>query len=134
ALGDEVRAGWTLNLLGNIRLYAGDPTRAMECLEEVLATAADVELRVVTLITIGETRLVVGDVSGARGPLEQALAEASGPEGRWLVANGVLFLSIVEFFDREHRRARERLDEALDVFQQLGNRYALSGALYVAGA
>ncbi|HXM55276.1 MAG TPA: LuxR C-terminal-related transcriptional regulator [Candidatus Dormibacteraeota bacterium] len=134
ALDDRLGAGWTLNLLGSIHLYAGDVGRAIACLEEVLVSAADVALRVDTLITIGEARLVAGDVAGARGPLEQALAEASGPDGRWLVANGVLFLSIVDYFDREHRRARERLDEALDVFQQLGNRYALSGALYVAGA
>jgi predicted ATPase/DNA-binding CsgD family transcriptional regulator len=134
ALGDELGASWALNLLGSIHLYAGDVERAGACLDEVLATSSDVAVRVDTLITIGELRLVVGDVTGARGPLEQALAEASGPEDRWLVANGVLFLSIADYFDREHRRSRERLDEALDVFQQLGNRYALSGALYVAGA
>ena len=133
ALGDEVGAGWALNLLGSIHLYAGDAERAGACLEEVMETATDLEVRVDTLITIGELRLVVGDVSGARGPLEQALAEAPGPEDRWLVANGVLFLSIADYFEREHRRARERLEEALDVFQQLGNRYALSGAFYVAG-
>ncbi|HSR23245.1 MAG TPA: LuxR C-terminal-related transcriptional regulator, partial [Candidatus Eisenbacteria bacterium] len=133
-LGDALGANWALNLLGSIHLYAGDVERASACLDEVLTAATDLELRVDTLITIGELRLVVGDVAGAREPLERALAEASGPEDRWLVANGVLFLAIADYFDREHRRSRERLDEALDVFLQVGNRYALSGALYVAGA
>ncbi len=134
ALGDDLGAGWTLNVLGSTHLYAGDTERAAACFEEVLATATDLELRVDTLISAGELRLVVGDVPGARRPLEQALTEASGPDGRWLVPLGVLFLAVADYFDREHRRARERLDEALDVFHQLGNRGLLSAALYVAGA
>jgi predicted ATPase/DNA-binding CsgD family transcriptional regulator len=134
ALGDELGAGWTLNVLGSIQLYAGDTEGSAASLEAVLETATDMELRVDTLISIGELRLVVGDVQGARGPLEQALAEASGPDGRWLVPLGVLFLAIADYFDRDHRRARERTDEALDVFHQLGNRGLLSAALYVAGA
>jgi predicted ATPase/DNA-binding CsgD family transcriptional regulator len=133
-LRDDLGAGWALNILGSIYTYGGDPERATACLDEVLATATDVELRVDTLVTIGELRLVAGDIPGARGPLEQALAEASGPDGRWMVANGVLFLAIADYFDREHVRARARLEEALDIFHPSGNRHAISGALYVAGA
>jgi predicted ATPase/DNA-binding CsgD family transcriptional regulator len=133
-LGDDLGAGWALNILGSIYTYGGDPVRATACLDEVLATASDVELRVDTLVTIGELRLVAGDIPGARDPLEQALAEASGPDGRWMVANGVLFLAIADYFDREHVRARARLEEALDIFHPSGNRHAISGALYVAGA
>jgi non-specific serine/threonine protein kinase len=134
ALGDPVGTGWMLNMLGTTSLYAGDAPRAMAFLEDVFTTTDDIEVRLDTLISMGEVRLVSGDVAGARGPLEQALAEATGPESRWMVVNGVLFLAIADYFDREHRRARERLEEALDLFQQMGNRYALSGALYVAGA
>ena len=134
ALGDDLGAAWTLNALGSVHVYAGDTARGAESFDAALAAAADVELRVDTLIAMGELRLVVGDVAGARRWLEQAQAEASGPEGRWLVALGVLFLAIADFFDREHRRARERLEEALDTFHALGNRGLLSAALYVAGA
>jgi len=134
SLGDELGAGWTLSMLGTTHLYAGETSRAADRFEEALAAATDVELRVDTLIAMGEMHLVVGDVPGARRPLEQAMAEASGPDGRWLVALGVLFLAIADFFDREHRRSRERLDEALDAFHQLGNRGLLSASLYVAGA
>jgi predicted ATPase/DNA-binding CsgD family transcriptional regulator len=133
-LGDDLGAGWSMNVLGTINLYAGDLERARDCFQEVLATATDIALRVDTLVSVGELHLVIGDVTGAREPLEQALAEASGPDGRWLVVNGVLFLAIADYFERDHRRARERLDEVLDVFQQVGNRYAMAGALYVAGA
>ena len=133
ALGDPVGTGWTLNVLGTIHLYAGDPAQAMACLQDALAITPDVACRVDTLVSIGEVRLVIGDIVGAREPLEQALEEVTGPEGRWLVVNGVLFLAIADYFDRDHVRARERLDEAIDVFHQVGNRYALSGALYVAG-
>jgi non-specific serine/threonine protein kinase len=134
ALGDELGAGWTLNVLGSVHLYAGETARAAERFDQALDAAPDVELRVDTLVAMGELHLVVGDVPGSRRPLEQALAEASGPDGRWLVALGVLFLAIADFFDREHRRSRERLDEALDAFHELGNRGLLSAALYVAGA
>ena len=133
-LGDELGAGWALNLLGSIYVYAGKTALAAERFDQALATSADVELRVDTLVSIGELKLVVGDVPGARRWLEQAVSEASGPEGRWLVALGVLFLAIADYFEREHRRARVRLDEALDTFHMLGNRVVLSGALYVAGA
>jgi non-specific serine/threonine protein kinase len=134
ALGDELGAGWTLSMLGTTHLYSGETARAADRFEEALAADSDLELRVDTLIAMGEMHLVVGDVPGARRPLEQALAEASGPDGRWLVALGVLFLAIAAFFDREHRRSRERLDEALEAFHQLGNRGLLSASLYVAGA
>ncbi|HEY4028036.1 MAG TPA: LuxR C-terminal-related transcriptional regulator [Candidatus Dormibacteraeota bacterium] len=134
ALDDELGAGWMLNILGSIHTYGGDQERAAACLDEALAMATDVELRIDTLITIGELRLTAGDMAGARVPLEQALAEASGPDSRWLVVNGVLFLSIIDYFDREHARARGRLDEALDIYHQSGNRHAISGALYIGGA
>jgi non-specific serine/threonine protein kinase len=134
SLGDELGAGWALNQLGSIHLYAGQTARAAERFDEALSASSDPELRVDTLVGTGEVYLVVGDVPGSRRPLEQALAEASGPDGRWLVALGVLFLAIADFFDREHRRSRERLEEALDAFHELGNRGLLSAALYVAGA
>jgi predicted ATPase/DNA-binding CsgD family transcriptional regulator len=134
ALGDDLGEGWMLSLLGTNHLYAGETARAAERFDEALGSPSDVEVRVDTLVAMGELHLVVGDVPGSRRPLEQALAEASGPEGRWLVALGVLFLAIADFFDREHRRSRERLEEALEAFHELGNRGLLSAALYVAGA
>jgi len=133
-LGDDLGAGWTLNQLGSVHLYAGETALAAESFDAALAAASDVELRVDTLVSQGELHLIVGDVAGSRRPLEQALAEASGPDGRWLVALGVLFLAIADFFDREHRRSRERLEEALDAYHELGNRGLLSASLYVAGA
>jgi non-specific serine/threonine protein kinase len=134
SLGDDLGAGWSLNQLGSIHLYAGQTARAAQRFDEALNASSDAELRVDTLVGTGELYLVVGDVPGSRRPLEQALAEASGPDGRWLVALGVLFLAIADFFDREHRRARERLEEALEAFHELGNRGLISAALYVAGA
>jgi non-specific serine/threonine protein kinase len=134
ALCDDVGEGWMLSLLGTNNLYAGETARAAERFDEALRSTSDVEVRVDTLVAMGELHLVVGDVPGSRRPLEQALAEASGPDGRWLVALGVLFLAIADFFDREHRRSRERLEEALEAFHELGNRGLLSASLYVAGA
>ncbi len=71
---------------------------------------------------------------GARLRLEQALTEARGPDSRWLVAVAILLLSIADFFDREQRRSRERLEEALDAFHELGNPGLVSGTLCVAAA
>jgi non-specific serine/threonine protein kinase len=133
-LGDALGTGWALNVLGSIHTYAGNPARAAACLDEALAVTDDVEVRIDTLVTIGELRLVLGDMAGARTYLEQALGEASGEEGRWLVANGALFLAVVDYFDRRLGSSRQRLEAALDVFHRSGNRHHLSGALYVAGA
>jgi non-specific serine/threonine protein kinase len=132
-LGDDLWAAWTLNALGSIHVYAGDTDRGAAVLDEALATTADVELRVDTLTAVGELRLVLGDVGGARVALEQAVSEASALSGRWAVALALLFLAIADYFDRDHPSARERLDEALEIFHELGNRGLLSGALYVAG-
>jgi non-specific serine/threonine protein kinase len=131
ALGDERGTGWTLDVLGSIYTYAGDAARATACLEEALETP-DVELRTDTMITLGELRLVLGDVPGARARLERALEEAGGPESRWLVANGALFLAVAEYFDRQLGPARRHLDQALDVYHQSGIRHHLSAALYAA--
>jgi predicted ATPase/DNA-binding CsgD family transcriptional regulator len=133
-LGDALGTGWALNVLGSIHTYAGNAARAAACLDEALAVTDDVEVRIDTLVTIGELRLVLGDMASARTHLEQALGEASGEDGRWLVANGALFLAVVDYFDRRLGSARQHLEAALDVFHRSGNRHHLSGALYAAGA
>jgi predicted ATPase/DNA-binding CsgD family transcriptional regulator len=134
-LGDQRGAGWMLNVLGSIYTYSGEAQRSAACLEEALTAAAgDVELRIDSLISLGELRLVLGDIPGARSRLEEALDEAGGPESRWLVANGALFLAIAEYFDRQLGPARRHLEQALDVYHQSGIRHHLSAALYAAAA
>jgi predicted ATPase/DNA-binding CsgD family transcriptional regulator len=134
ALGDELGTGWMLNVLGSIYTHAGETARALACLEEVLAATGNTELRLDTLISIGELQLLVGDLPGARSRLEQALDESGGPEGRSLVANGLAFLAIVDYAERQFGPARRHLDEALGIFHRSGNRHHIAAALNVAGA
>jgi len=131
-LGEDVLAGWVLCQLGSINTYAGDDERARACLEEVLATTADDEVRRDAETTMGELLLQRGDRAGARGHLERCLASAEAPEARWQVTTAMLLLAMVDFFDGDHASARGRVLEVLDLYRQLGNPYAVSAALYAA--
>jgi non-specific serine/threonine protein kinase len=132
ALGEDVLAGWVLSLLGSINAYAGHDERARACLEEVLATAADDEVRRDAEMGLGELLLQQGDLAGARRHLEHCLASATAPESRWHVTTGMLFLAMVNFFDGQHASARRLVAEVLELYRQLGNPYAVSAALYAA--
>ena len=131
-LGEDVLAGWVLSLLGSINTYAGDDVRARECLEEVLATAANDEVRWDAQIAMAELLLQSGDLPGARSHLERCLATATSPESRWQVTAGMLFLAMVDFFEGQYARARRLVVEVLELYRQLGNVYAVSAALYTA--
>src|SRR5262245_38540110 len=131
-LGEHVLAGWVLSLLGTINLYAGDDERARICLEEVLATSDDGELRWGAEIAMGELLLQRGALAGARGRLERCLASGTAAEDRWQVAQGVLFLAMVDFFEGRHASAHRLVMEALGLYRQLGNPYAVSATLYAA--
>jgi predicted ATPase/DNA-binding CsgD family transcriptional regulator len=131
-LGENVRAGWLLSLLGTINTYAGDDERARACLEEVLATSDDGELRWDAEIGMSEFLLQRGDLGGARSHLERCLASATAPEDRWEVVQGVLFLAMADFFEGQHATAHRRVMEVLELYRQLGNPYGASAALYAA--
>ncbi len=133
-LGDEVLVGWTLSVLGSVHTYLGDDEVGQACLEEMLALARTSEQRVDALISLGELLLLRGDLAAARRHLELGLAAATEPDARWIVATGALFLAIVDYYERDYRSARSRVRDALDVFRQVGNYYALSGALQMAAA
>jgi hypothetical protein len=89
-----------------------------------VATPAELELAIYqALVELGPTpdasaRLAealallasvpTGALLRAREALEQALDEVRGPEGRVLAASAGFFLSVADYFDREHGRAKER--------------------------
>ena len=131
-LGEEVLAGWVLSLLGSINTYAGDDERARACLEEVLTTTADDDVRRDAEMGMAELLLQRGDLAAARVHLEHCLASAEAPEARWRVTTAMLFLAMVEFFDGQYASARRLVVEVLELYRQLGNPYAASGALYAA--
>ena len=128
-LGEGTEAGWALNLLGSIFAYCGDYQRGRACIEEVVATATDEDLLVDALIGLGEVLLQQRALSEARGSLERALTIRSGADARWQTALGVLYLGIAAFFERDYPEARRRAAASLRLFHEMGNRYALSGAL-----
>jgi len=131
-LGEDVLAGWVLSLLGSINTYAGDDERARACFEEVLTTTDDDELRRDAEMGMAELLMQSGDLAAARDHLERCLASAEAPEVRWQITTGMLFLAMVDFFDGEFVRARRLVVEVLELYRQLGNPYAASGALYAA--
>jgi predicted ATPase/DNA-binding CsgD family transcriptional regulator len=133
-LGQEELASWTLSVLGSAYTYLGDDDRGLASLEEMLTLARDSEQRVDALVSLGELLLLRGDLAGARCRLEEGLAAGTGPDSRWILATGTLFLAIVDYFEQDYRSARERVREALDVFRQVRNHYALAGALQMAAA
>ena len=131
-LGEDVLAGWVLSLLGSINMYAGEDERARACLEEVLATTNDDEVRLDAEMSLGELFVQRGDLVRARAHLERCVASATAPETRWHVTTAVLFLAVVDFFDGQHASARRRVAEVLELYRQLGNPYAVSASLYAA--
>jgi len=131
-LGEHVLAGRVLSLLGTINNYAGDDERARACLEEVLATSDDGELRWDAEQGMGEFLVQRGDLAGARRHLERCLAAATAPEDRWNVVQGVLFLAMIDFFEGQYASAQRRVMEVLELYRQLGNPYGASAALYAA--
>jgi predicted ATPase/DNA-binding CsgD family transcriptional regulator len=130
-LGEEVEAGWSRNVLGTICAYAGDDEAGQRHLDAVIGSTGDVDLRVDSLISKGELLLLRGELAAGRELLERSLSSAGGPDARWPVANGVLFLAIADFLERDYERARQRLTDCLPLYRQAGNRYALAGALDV---
>jgi non-specific serine/threonine protein kinase len=131
--GDDVSAGWALDLLGTIHGYAGHPVQARSCLEELLATATDEELRVTAAASLGEHLLLLGDLAGARSHLERAAA-SGGPEGRWQIPWGALFLAAADILEGDLAGGRRRLDALLEMLDRTRDVFALSGALYLAAA
>jgi len=131
-LAEDVQGGWVLSLLGSINMYAGDDERARACLEEVLATASDDEVRRDAEMVLGELHLQRGDLAGARSHLERCLASATAPDSRWRMTQAQLFLAVVDFFDGQQATARRRVAEVLELYRQLGNPYAVSASLYAA--
>src|SRR5215472_16070646 len=94
-----------------------------------ISTWVDSTSRMEALVALGEILLQTGDVTEARARLEEVRALVRGPEAPR--GRAALFLGLVDFFNADYQSARRNVAEAMDIFRQLGNRYAVAAALDV---
>src|SRR5262249_59257020 len=113
--------------VGGMCGYEGDLDLGRQHLEEVLASVGDDSLRMEALVALGEILLQAGDVTEAHARLEEVRGLVRGPEAPR--GRAALFLGLVDFFNADYQSARRSVAEAMDIFRQLCNRYALAAAL-----
>jgi predicted ATPase/DNA-binding XRE family transcriptional regulator len=134
ALGDPVGAGWALNLTAYVRGYAGEHAAARAALEEVLATAADADLRLDSLIGLGDLLLQSGQVAEGRAELERAVAASGGAEAHWQVGRIRLLLGIASYLEGDLAGATRLVVESVPLLEEVANWYGLAGAFDVCAA
>jgi predicted ATPase/DNA-binding NarL/FixJ family response regulator len=116
-----------LTLLGSIHGYRNEHGDGRRCFEEALAAAGDELARMEALVGMGEMLLQAGAIAEARVRLEAVLVAAGGPEAPR--GRAALFLGIVDAFEGDLRAAHGRIARSLDIFEELGNRYAAAASL-----
>jgi non-specific serine/threonine protein kinase len=131
-LGDDHSTGWPLILMGQVSMRLGQLEEAQLAIEEVLATAGSREVRVEALMALGELLVQENRLDEARVRLNECLALSDWSGGRWRAATAVLLLGVVHFVEGDLEGARHHLGESLDIFHQLGNKFALATQLDVA--
>jgi len=127
ARGDAADRGWALVLLGSIEAYRGNLASSRRLLEEVLASDPELDLRMEALVALGEVLLQDGELGAARVHLAEVRALARGPQAPR--GRAALFLGLAAFFDGAQAGAVRYLAESLQVFRELGNRYAAAASL-----
>jgi non-specific serine/threonine protein kinase len=125
--GEEGVGRWAEVVLGLVAAYQGDYEESRRRFEAVLEATDDDVLRMEALVGMGEMLIQKGELAEARPRLEAVRAMAHGPEAPR--GRSALFLGLVDLFGGDFAGARMHFAAALDVFQRLGNRYALAGAL-----
>src|SRR5262249_43758656 len=133
-LGDRTAAGWALGLAAYVRGYAGEHAAAQAALEEVVATAADDDLRLDALVGLGDLLLQAGPVREARSFLVRAAALAGASAGHWQAGRLQLFLGITAHLSGDGEEAARRLAESLSLLQGTANWYGVAAAFDVIGA
>jgi predicted ATPase/DNA-binding CsgD family transcriptional regulator len=130
-LGDDPGSGWPLILMGQVNMRLGRLEEAQLEIEEVLATAGTSEVRVEALMALGELLVEEQRLDEARARLNECLALSDGSGGRWRAATAVLLLGVVHLVEGDLDGARRHSSESLEVFHQLGNKFALATQLDV---
>jgi predicted ATPase/DNA-binding CsgD family transcriptional regulator len=125
--GEDATRAEALTLLGSVHAYRNEYEEGRRRFEESLAAAHDELARMEALVAMSEMLLQAGAVAEARVRLESVLVAASGPEAPR--GRAALFLGIVDALDGDLRTAHGRIGRSLDIFEQLGNRYAAAGSL-----
>jgi non-specific serine/threonine protein kinase len=130
-LGDDNGTGWPLVLMGQVNMRLGRLEEAQLEIEEVLATAGSSDVRVEALMALGELLVQEQRLEEARARLNECLALSDASGGRRRAATAVLLLGVVHFFEGDLEGARRHSDESLEVFHELGNKFALATQLDV---
>jgi non-specific serine/threonine protein kinase len=135
ANADRARA---LLAAGNLAFFAGDFAIAQPLLEEAeaLATAQSQAItRAYAVMLIGSIKALSGDI-GAGGALiaaGEALLRACGPDAAWFLGTTLIAQLLLGLHNGDTDFAQRYGEEALAIFQTIGQPYGIASALNYLG-
>jgi CHAT domain-containing protein/tetratricopeptide (TPR) repeat protein len=126
---DQAGEADTLNRLGALALRGRDAKQALPYFEQasqLLTSIDDRRRRAATEVNIGAAYRLLGDKQRARDSLREASAQLAAIGDRFEQSRAMYLLALMESDDREWDQARQHLEDALRIDEQI--RAAVLGA------
>jgi tetratricopeptide (TPR) repeat protein len=131
-IGDQRRAGYTLNYLALVVMSLGDPPLAAHMFRESIDLFKAVPDRWGQALALGnyaEILLMIGEIPAARLACEEGLHLWRLVGDSWGEGNHLCALGSVEWYDGQIEASRVHCQTSVDLLRQHGDRWGLARAL-----
>jgi tetratricopeptide (TPR) repeat protein len=131
-IGDQRRAGYTLNYLAMVIMSLGDPQLAERTFRESIELFSAVPDRWGQALALGnyaEILLMVGDIPAARWACEEGLRLWRLVGDTWGEGNHLCALGSVEWYEGQIEASRAHCQTSVDLLREHGDRWGLARAL-----
>jgi predicted ATPase len=131
-IGDQRRAGYTLNYLALVIMSLGDPPLAARTFRESIELFSGVPDRWGQALALGnyaEILLMVGEIPAARLACEEGLRLWQLVGDTWGEGNHLCALGSVEWYDGQIEASRAHCQTSVDLLRAHGDRWGLARAL-----
>lgn len=131
-LGDNRRAGYTLNFLALVIMSLGDPRLAEHTFRDSIELFRAVPDRWGQTLALGnyaEILLMVGEISAARHACEEGLQLWRAVGDTWGEGNHLCALGSVEWYEGQAETSYTHCQASVDLLRQHGDRWGLARAL-----